>query len=616
MCMFDPSNSICLKKCSLILNRAECQQYPDMCTFTNSKCAPVCVLRYTSQEACDSDAGCMWDPSMGKCRATCRESTSVDYCNSDRMCRWQIDNGACEKRCSAIAARAECVSATSCDFSPFTQQCNENCAYRFTTSTTCNTQDCLWNSASMKCDLDCERISVADSCSARKECQWDPSQQCNVRKAVRQACGSTNMTQEQCTAAGCCWEASSGAWCFHSAPSCSRRCSLKYAAQLDCNADATCEWDSERTMCSRKCSLAQSALACGTLAMCEWNARCEKKCVYEYTSRQPCDDAPLCRWNNATSKCENDCAWYNGELNITIRRQMCESDIVCRMDTSNNCRPKCEEEYTTKAACVTDSTCLWDGRKCRTECGQFKSQALCDTMSDVCDWDEHVNECQQLCTIRTTDASCKQDPECSWVDEACKVSCDQLSDSTSCYARGDCSWDTEDAKCYVICKNRRNDTECAKWDNCVYHYTTKSDGTPYGCMFACENEFKTESPCNGNDWCEWNPKDKICERSCTKYTQIEYPSLFNEGVAVGAQKLAAKCDDLSLCVWAVNNSIPNLKGTCVTDCVFRASSEVQCAQYKDCMWNGQSGQCPNDLRRTRQCLLPRQSDVQMGSRRT
>ena len=283
-CIFDLGDMVCKKDCAL-LDASQCNMNGDVCIVVDGVCRRACHLRYSKKSDCIADSTCMWDGSMGACRAGCPLAKSLHRCQAMTMCEWRPDLGACGYACNELDSEDECSYVSYCEFSPSTLTCKKKCAERHGTVSSCNSDpDCLWDFNTNLCAKSCEQVTTAIACSSLLACTWNAAASCAVSVSQRVACAPSNVTQQECSDLGCCFAQSAGPWCFQPIAACSRRCSTKYYSQADCNKDDDCAWDTVRYVCSRRCSKAQSMLDCSTMPMCEWYAGvCQQQCAYAHS---------------------------------------------------------------------------------------------------------------------------------------------------------------------------------------------------------------------------------------------------------------------------------------------------------------------------------------------
>ncbi|CUG90296.1 Hypothetical protein, putative [Bodo saltans] len=620
-CLWDGTNQICRMNCAIITNMGDCHNLGDLCVVQTStstgaqSCQIACRWRWSAESNCTADsANCMWDPSSTQCRPSCQTVGIQQTCNAIYLCAWRSNSGSCQRQCSTITNQTTCQALPFCDFSPLTYACDLNCAEKYPTVTTCDTTNCYWNTVLNQCGLSCARLTSSATCSTASACLWDQSTICSTVAAQRIQCGAVGIGQNDCANLGCCYVADQGPWCFYPQTSCQMRCEVAYITQTDCDASATCQWDTVRGRCSRICSPFTTSTACATGTMCEWNATaqpspvCQDQCVYRYTDSVSCvqQSGGTCMWDYVNGDCKNDCSRSNVITNLASRLGNCTADITCMYDnTSNLCQARCESQYVALKPCNADKRCVWDGSICRTTCVYQLTSQACTNTGGVCQWATIPSAaCILQCPYRWTNSSaCNADSTCTWDPKAstCRGACTLQTSTTTCNSISVCTWDIPTAACYAGCTSRTTPTACAGWSACTYRYANN-----IGCVKACGSQYSSQPSCDGDSWCMWSAATLTCQANCMAYSRTEQPALFVNGLASGVNSLRSACASVSMCVWATNLST-SVNGTCLKACRYRAVTQVSCVPYLDCQWNPTLGVC------SRLCSLLNQTDCGTAS---
>ena len=617
LCQWNGATSTCEATCDRV-SLAQCAD-KSSCMVVNGTCKASCGKHHSTYVECSADSDCIWDITNNYCKRSCTSIGTSVACNSNNECQWIGRLNVCARRCS-IKAPAECAESSQCTLLNGT--CQEKCLYRYGTqvdcindascewyasSGTCGqvrckannvfscSEDliCVWNSTSKKCSrAPCQWFDVV-SCSADSHCEWylanNTCLQAQCRSSVESDCRSSSQckwdgkcikacsllgTKQECLASSC-------DWTF--AGVCAEVCRMRYTNEVDCRADPNCQWDFSENVCSPSCSKLSSPQQCATNYLCSWVGQyCKSSCSTKYTTNNlmQCKDDPECELvirvyevvdghERITYACEEPCS----RMNVTV----CKENPSCKTSTQQSCETGCFAKYGSEAACAANPSCVWTTTGCAETCDGME-QPECVASPQKCTWTN--NSCLTLCAVsRKTEAACRGDGTCLWVNGACTEGCERYT------------------------------AQACPTSFCVVEKTV--------CMRSCSLRYSANSSCDRDSSCEWNYSTSKCQpRSCTGSSQASCGSgclWVNSSCTkpCTAFSLAVSCANDLRCEWSSSQQtcypkcstlpttadclrIPSCfvaDGTCVPQCSVH-SSEAECAAGSaSCTWDDTTKQC-------------------------
>ena len=337
-----------------------------------------------------------------------------------------------------------------------------------------------------------------------------------------------------------------------------------------CDTDDSCEWDKalkcidKRTpsppVWTIKCVLYDDAAKCSKDPFCKWTgSACENECS-AITNSTKCDEADKCRWD-AVKKCTPD-----------------------RTPAPPSWTLRCVL-YKDKDLCKADPHCASNGANCTSVCEQKTAQAPCNATAE-CTWNE-AQKCVSTreppgprfvhkCVLFEKEASCVNDPHCSWSENRrCVPSCWANGEEAACAANTQCEWSKADKACTT-----RRTSPPGYSMNCTTHATAPSceaDGFCYwhGEASKCVSakcDMKTEVTCEEDRYCRWNKALSSCALKCVSI------------------KGRARCEQAEHCMYdpkerCVDKYIPPPGKQCV------ATAQSPCLSDKRCDWNEKDKKC-------------------------
>ena len=275
--------------------------------------------------------------------------------------------------------------------------------------------------------------------------------------------------------------------------------------------------------------------------------------------------------------------------------------------------------HSTKATCVPDADCGWDGASssCKpSACNGIKGSTNCGAATS-CVWSTADSRCKQLCATQTTSATCGAQSVCAWdtttsvcMNEACignptedsciadsaecrwkssttdpstleitagrceLMACEAISSSGNC--NGNCKWIQDKSKCIEdVCKTQTNRQTC-EMDTAPTNSQCKWENS--ACVFNMCGLQTTEKECGDTVQCGWSVATApgLCKPAkCTGYN-----------LDVNTKKDNCKAKEATLdCKWSTVN------GCELMTCAMLTNSS-HCAQRGDCVWRG--SQCKDN----------------------
>ena len=477
MCTWDTSAAMCGDACSRIDSRTKCEASMMCAPDLSGNCKPKCHLVYKTEDSCNADTMCLWDPSLLRCYTACQYVKSQDSCLTQATtCEWDEVKKTCRLKCETLVKQSFCETNPLCNWqarldlakdtsNKYVMTCRKRCGYAYSLATSCNADvNCLWDTKAGKCSKACGRyIAEEDTTTPPDEIEA----QC--------------LSHEECTVQG---------------GICARSCSARFTSPQACAAADVCEWDLARGKCSARCDTLTSRVECSGLSSCQWRmtsgstGNCTKPCKLLYVgtaAQSSCNNDVQCVWNSKTGECNKRCSYYEKMI---------------------------EDPVQAAAACALDSLCVWnetypEGQRCSMTCPGFQDETTCRSApSQNCMWESVKQACAMSCTAIEDRTTCElYSTMCVWKlpsYEPCHYKCEiRWRTADPCNNDTDCMWSYNTAKCVKTCSNLANSEECSAQVQCEWR-----SGTPSRCYKRC-NTVTTYAECTADETCQWNAHDQI-----------------------------------------------------------------------------------------------------------
>eukprot|EP01062_Namystynia_karyoxenos_P083753 TRINITY_DN96_c0_g1_i3.p1 TRINITY_DN96_c0_g1~~TRINITY_DN96_c0_g1_i3.p1 ORF type:complete len:5058 (+),score=1946.10 TRINITY_DN96_c0_g1_i3:478-15174(+) len=253
----------------------------------------------------------------------------------------------------------------------------------------------------------------------------------------------------------------------------------QYQAEVPCNADIGCVWNSQVPVCA------------------------DSPCV------------KYCEQADCVADKANMCAWKGGE---------CWKDMPCTQTDAGSCNADPDCKWIDGCTGYADN-CKWNGTtKCfEKPCVKTKDPTKCpqDPMWD-CVWDTVNGQCIERPCQHTSQGPCDGDANCEWDadcgDAKCVVKPCQATDQTECIKDGQCKFEGSPAACSRKTCAELNDEKC-----CAEGRDGKCDwdvsSSPGICLERPCVKHQTEALCNTKSGCAWDSAatppgcdDKRCDK--------------------------------------------------------------------------------------------------------
>ncbi|MFO0334732.1 MAG: hypothetical protein ACK53C_06805, partial [Pseudomonadota bacterium] len=580
-CQWDPQASTCKIACWRQGSRVNCQSEPGVCVFSEAsgKCDVICRYRHLgTRTSCAADsADCQWDPTTASCKPACQRVYTQTSCVSNAECDWYAGsrvtkcmlytNNQCE-----VDGKGRCSLFTAGylgDNSYTGKKCVRACVVDYSTTPSCNAdRNCVWDDTVELCATSCGRLAY----------EAGPA-------LAGVVCNQSALCE------------------FSSALGCALKCGIAYSDQVSCDSNDACQWDTLRSKCGRRCSVANNQGDCTSSGMCVWTAStstCDTQCAYKYTNKAACNAAAACVYSEAAAQCMCKCG--------STTQATCLDDSTCeyRSNTST-CTTGCESACLTEKCCTTQPGCMFnrvDGQ-CRKTCEQL-APAQCQSEAVMCVFNVYDSTCQRKCqTLFTAQAPCDGNALCMWdaAVPSCKQTCSFYASTGACTAQAMCKWDPKTNLCSKQCSNLATQPTCVADGEC--DWSAARNGTRK-CAVKCVGRYETADECRLDAECMWDSANTRCTDSCTRLTlaQCAVNGMCRQDNGQCVQKCSTRyaakstCDADPNCNWDASLQL------CAQLCTIIGSNTVECQQSSLCMWTGftcvatcawanaSTGQCP------------------------
>jgi hypothetical protein len=583
-CMWDTDKFRCETACSSVYVDREDSFTQSFCTSlsmcqidtVSGFCETRCQFRTTAPDACTTFDDCMWNPVASVCDAKCSSITDMILCRAAPLCSPDVATGTiCVPNCPIRHS-----TPRTCDFDPSkqciwngqTSRCENHCAWH-TDAQAC-TADVMCNASAFSagsngpCLPTCRTNGKTNkyTCEEAGKCQWDGLNQICVEPCT------DSPSQIECSARKdtCEWNAEY--------KTCHTKCALKYTESTACNGDPYCTWDASRGNCTQSCASQPDEGACEANVLCQWRtltSSCSKSCE-TYVAGSTCVEDANCMWNGVSNKCSTKCA-YRYFSNV----QACVADTECMWDSAAGVCAKDCSLYLTEGVCTAEMlACEWSDSKCAQRCAsKYATENTCNTEATRCQWSAGINRCNTICAKVQSgnEGACVSNPQCMYQDTTCQDKCSTHMTSGDCTAPG-CLWDG--GKCAYDCTS----ANCATTSTC-------RTGAAGACEPGCSAAYTTKETCGGDSKCQWDAQLGVCKAACGLLNSAlcAYDQLctdFNGTCGVSCQlrhKSESDCEIDTQCMW-------NPRGFCDTACDVHVGAS-ECVTSSMCTFIDQLGVC-------------------------
>ena len=645
-CIWDSTQLICLKNCSLITTSSRCFGQ-DICEYDPA--TQVCQMQCPYVGDCNvSRSDCKWN-SHGKCSSQCGAFLTKKDCASDDDCYWNLQGGKCWRKCGVVDEKTGCSSNPACNYVEGADQpCTMHCSTAYTTPQACNDDNkCMYDTKNRQCKPSCRFISNSSDTATKKAdcikemlCEWTNgacSMRCPYRADTQETCNlfpecywyvERSTCQRKCQSITDSLECSLNPYCQvdNRTGGCSQNCRYRFTNESTCKLDWMCEWDGKTSACMTNCAVYTTS--CAKDANCElWRSEtgvtlCRRSCFAKYGTKDSCNNDARCVWNDVLSSCTQKCTLITSE-------SVCESDLskdVCEWSSFySTCNVRCQVKYKSAAECNADSKCIWDtslsepacipacreqetksdcahaapcwwypqGGVCKTACFNWKASTAC-VGDPTCFWDSKSLSCSLACSLRWTadqNKSCDADPQCSFDDisKICRAECDRIGDESGCRAfSSKCVWTTEKV-CVGRCK-----VSFPTYDTCMPEEHCEWNSAKRQCDTKCNNVAAWDKEvCLQNDRCMYDAMNGKCYYECDFENVTECRTdvvckVANDKCVFDCQGLTeARCNQMSACFFNKVSSV------CTISCLNKYSTKDECATDDNCMWDPYKERCAN-----------------------
>lgn len=661
----------CSPNCASLANAAACTLSDCVWSNRTALCYPSCATSYfgetssTYEQRCKADPSgrCEWDAAQQTCREGCREFPSLQdhvnsglcpriYCDVTTNEEYRASVPTCAPRCGLRVGTVACVSSPGCEVHPNdANRCVLQCS-GFTTAATCPSRLCSFRdaggSSSAVCTLSClnryrgnETACVADSncalitmlttsgsagptntfcaeqcnrfsyalCGAQAHCEWSSASNGCVR-----SCAATFVNQATCDASSttprCQWLQSAGA--------CAKRCDALQANECGAPLSAAvhCTWTPQDTcvvLCGARYARTSNATTAESriLAMSGLCASDQTNCFFDMASstcQQQCATGTTvncgigaffhCGWTEGAARCVRKCAAAYG-----TNASACRQDVDCEWVDESVCDIKCSLRVslaTASSARCLSFNCAFNAatRVCLRSC-YSRLKGDCQPTSE-CTW---VNEaCRPTCNTLDA-ATCALDPRCLAVGDRCQADCGSLtaSGATACssVAGGVCQWlynnasssaapvdvnITATGRCVNNCSTATQQPNCNVLSHCSWLSSVVTNGAlqPPRCVTKCGSLFTP----NAAEFLKRCRSNSMCVAATTAAAPLSSSS------ALQCHEDCSLVSQPSLCTSLAHCYFVPMSQRCLTRCFRRYPSQKEClSDVSNCLWDATSMTC-------------------------